>query len=78
VVSLRQLLVDEISAQRREVRMVPGDDPVDLALGVSPSGLKLLCEPAQHDQPLLPLDWNRGQTTVINEMLEYGIVVSVH
>ncbi len=78
VVSLQQLLVDEISAQRREVWMVPGDDPVDLALGVSPPGLKLLYEPTQHNQPLLALDRNRGQATLIDEMLEHWLVVSMH
>ena len=74
--SLHQLLVDEQTAQRREVGMPAADDPIDLRLRVPAAGLKLLDQPSQHGEPFLALRGDAEQATAgINEIPENAFVV---
>ena len=73
---LHQLLIDEQAPQRGEVRMTAADDSVHLRLGIAPARLKVLGEPAQHDEPLLPLGWNAEEATAgIDEIRKNAIVI---
>src|SRR5690348_2564660 len=58
---LHQLFIDEVAAQRPEVRVPAGDDAVHLGLGVDTARLEVLDQPAQHDQSLLVLHRNGRQ-----------------
>lgn len=78
-VALHQLLVHEVAAKSREVRMAARDDPVDLNLYVPRAELEILHEPSQDDEPLLALGRNAGQAIpCIDEVRAYaGVVIGV-
>ena len=61
--------------QGREIRMAPRDHAIHLGLGVDAARLKVLHQPAKHDQPFLALDGDACQAARhVNEVLEHAIV----
>jgi len=73
---LHQLLVDEQTAQRREVGMPAADDAIDLGFRIPAAGLKFLYQPSQDRKPLLALGGDAEQaTTGIDEIRENAFLV---
>src|SRR5690242_20492459 len=56
-----QPLVDQVPAERRDVRMEPPEDPVHLALRVALAHVELECEPLQDHQTLRAPHRDLGQ-----------------
>ena len=69
--SIEEALVDEVAAQRRRVLVPLAEHQVDHRLAVAVTGLELLGEHVEHDEPLAPRGRDARQTPVAHEGTEH-------
>src|SRR6266545_4208727 len=71
----QELVVDQVTPQRRVVRMEAGQDLVDVLLRIGPAELELLRQQVEYDESLRPLARDRVQPPVAGQELPRHLVV---